>query len=46
MSKPEAKSSYQGSLKTLLKGLRAFEEVCQKKEGLKQSELAALLKAD
>ncbi len=46
MSKPEAKSSYQGSLKTLLKGLRALEEVCQKKEGLKQSELAALLKAD
>lgn len=46
MSKPEMKSSYQGSLKTLLKGLRALEEVCQRKNGLKQSELAAVLKVD
>lgn len=46
MSKPEMKSSYQGSLKTLLKGLRALEEVCQRKNGLKQSELAAVLRVD
>ncbi len=46
MNKPAVKSSSQGSLKTLLKGLRALEEVCLKKEGLKQSELAALLKVD
>jgi IclR family transcriptional regulator, KDG regulon repressor len=46
MSKPEMKNSSQGSLKTLLKGLRALEEVCRRKNGLKQSELAAILKAD
>jgi len=46
MSKPEMKSSYQGSLKTLLKGFRALEEVCRRKNGLKQSELAVILKVD
>lgn len=46
MRKPEAKSSSPGSSKTLLKGLKVLEEVCLKKEGLKQSELAVLLGAD
>jgi IclR family transcriptional regulator, KDG regulon repressor len=46
MRKPEPKSSSPGSSKTLLKGLKALEAVCLKKEGLKQSELAVLLGAD
>jgi IclR family transcriptional regulator, KDG regulon repressor len=46
MSKPEPKKTSPGSSKTLLKGLKALEAVCLKKEGLKQSELAVLLGAD
>ncbi|MDZ4133703.1 MAG: IclR family transcriptional regulator [Dethiobacteria bacterium] len=46
MSKPEPKKISPGSSKTLLKGLKALEAVCLKKEGLKQSELAVLLGAD
>ncbi len=46
MSKPEQKKICPGSSKTLLKGLKALEEVCLKKEGLKQSELAVLFGAN
>ena len=46
MSKPEPKKISPGNSKTLLKGLKALEAVCLKKEGLKQSELAVLLSAD
>jgi len=46
MRKPEPKKIFPGSSKTLLKGLKALEAVCLKKEGLKQSELAVLLGLD
>jgi IclR family transcriptional regulator, KDG regulon repressor len=46
MSKPEPKKISPGNSKTLLKGLKALEAVCLKKEGLKQSELAVFLGAD
>ncbi len=46
MKKPAEKNSSPGSLKTLLKGLKALEAVCRNRDGLKQAELAVMLGVD
>ncbi len=46
MKSPEKKSSFTGSHKTLERGLKTFEELCRRREGMKQSDVAVFLDVD
>ncbi len=46
MKNSGVKSSFQGNHKTLERGLKTFEELCRRKEGMKQSDVAVFLNVD